>query len=129
MKTRVIIEELQRYSPEFAEKPRWLVFNKTDLLSEDEREALIESILEGLKLDVPVYKVSALNKQGTKDLVRDLMQFIDSLPKVTEEDLAQKVEFKWHDYHQEVLAQAVEEEDDDWDDDWDDGDVEVIYQR
>src|SRR6267142_3784936 len=34
-----IVKELEKYSPELAERERWLVLNKLDLLPEDEREA------------------------------------------------------------------------------------------
>lgn len=43
-----IIEELQRYSDKLADKPRWIVFNKLDLMSEEDAEAQIERVLEAL---------------------------------------------------------------------------------
>lgn len=35
---RAIVHELEKYSPELAAKPRWLILNKLDLIPEDERE-------------------------------------------------------------------------------------------
>ena len=124
---KALIEELNRYSPELASKPRWLVFNKIDLLLEDEVDESIESFVQELQLDVPIYKISAYNKDGTQQLARDLMQFIETLPETfPEETLTEKkVEFKWEKYHEsQTKIEIIDEEDDD-----DDYDVEVFYER
>lgn len=124
---KALIEELNRYSPELASKPRWLVFNKIDLLLEDEVDENIESFVQELQLDVPIYKISAYNKDGTQQLARDLMQFIETLPETfPEETLTEKkVEFKWEKYHEsQTKIEIIDEEDDD-----DDYDVEVFYER
>lgn len=123
-----IINELHQYSPKLAEKPRWLVFNKIDLLPEDEAEALCNEIAEELGEEVNVYRISAANKQNTQALCHDIMALLDSMPKEKfAEEEKEEVEFKWDTYHQKATSQ----DDDDWDDDWDDDDydVEVIYQR
>ena len=124
---KALIEELHRYSPELASKPRWLVFNKIDLLLEDEVEENIEKFIEQLQLDVPIYKISAYNKDGTQQLTRDLMQFIETLPESFAEENAtdKKVEFKWEKYHESQTKIDVIDEDDDEDD----YDVEVFYER
>ncbi len=118
-----IIEELQRYSDKLADKPRWLVFNKLDLMSDEQAEAEMERILDALGWDEPYYAISAINKGNTQQLCYDLMDFITSLPAELEttEEQAEKVEFKWDDYHEEQLKKKAEEEDDDDDDDddWD----------
>lgn len=119
-----IIEELQRYSDKLADKPRWLVFNKLDLMSDEQAEAEMERILDALGWDEPYYAISAINKGNTQQLCYDLMEFIDALPAEleTEEAQAEKVEFKWDDYHEEQLNKNAEDDDDDDDDDddWDD---------
>ncbi|MFP1592244.1 hypothetical protein ACLB1M_25430 [Escherichia coli] len=43
LKTRIIISELEKYSQDLAAKPRWLVFNKIDLLDKAEAERESES--------------------------------------------------------------------------------------
>ncbi|WP_407332073.1 Obg family GTPase CgtA [Enterovibrio sp. 27052020O] len=129
-----IIEELQRYSDKLADKPRWIVFNKIDLMSEEEAEAQIERVLEALAWDEPYYAISAINKGNTQQLTFDLMEFIQSLPAELTTEVAEenKVEFKWDDYHEQQLKKQQESADDDDDDDWDDWneddyDVEIIY--
>jgi GTP-binding protein len=124
-----IINELHQYSPKLADKPRWLVLNKIDLLPEDEVEEICERIAEELGAEV-VYRISAANKKNTQPLCYDIMTLLDSMPKdkFEEEQTDEEVEFKWDTYHREAKKNA---QDDDWDDDWDedDYDVEVIYER
>ncbi|MBU2882935.1 Obg family GTPase CgtA [Psychrosphaera sp. B3R10] len=126
---RVIVGELEQYSEKLAGKPRWLVFNKIDLMSEEEANELCKSIVERLEWDGPVYQISASTGQNTKDLCNDLSDALEDMPReiVTDED--EKVEFQWHSYHEEALEAAAGDADDEDDEDWneDDYDVEVIY--
>nr|WP_223824269.1 Obg family GTPase CgtA [Candidatus Enterovibrio escacola] len=98
----IIIKELQRYSGKLAEKPRWIVFNKKDLLLEAEAEAQIERVLAVLDWDGPYYAISAINKQNMQQLIYDLMKFIDAMPPQLEQETGKedKVEFKWVNYHE-----------------------------
>ncbi len=74
---RAIWHECQQYSEELAEKPRWLVFNKIDLLSEEERKSRCEKIIKDLQWNGPVYYVSAATGEGTKGLVSDIQQYLE----------------------------------------------------
>ena len=132
---RIILGELEKYSDKLYQKPRWLVFNKVDLLDPEEAAERAKQIANDLGWEGDYYLISAASQQGVKDLCWDVMKFINSQPKeeAKAEKAAEKVEFMWDDYHRETLEQhTVEEEDDeDWDD-WDDEDeegVEIIYQR
>lgn len=71
--------ELSRYSQELAEKPHWLVFNKIDLLPEEEREAFCQAIVDKINWQGPVFQVSALTKLGTQAVCFQLMEFLDNL--------------------------------------------------
>ena len=130
---RAIVGELEKYSPELAAKPRWLVFNKLDLVLPEEADAIIERVVKELAWEGPVYRISAFDKQGTDPICYDILKLLESLPKPSELAAKQpeRVEFMWDDYHKEQLAQVADESDDDDDDDWDedDYDVEVIYTR
>ncbi|WP_064606013.1 Obg family GTPase CgtA [Photobacterium sp. J15] len=130
-----ILNELEQYSEKLTSKPRWIVFNKVDLLPEEEAQEKIDEILDALAWEGDYYCISALNRMGTKELTYDLMSQIEKMPAETfeedEEDEEQKVEFKWDDYHEQQVKKAqddVDDDDDDWDD-WneDDYDVEIIY--
>jgi len=133
---RIILGELEKYSDKLYQKPRWLVFNKVDLLDEAEAEARAKAIAEALGWEDKYYLISAANRAGVTALCWDVMSFINANPKeeAEEEKKPEKVEFMWDDYHRQQLAEAEAEvaEDDDWDDDWDEDDdegVEIIYQR
>ncbi|MGF1697326.1 Obg family GTPase CgtA [Vibrio lamellibrachiae] len=129
-----IIDELEQYSEKLAGKQRWLVFNKVDLMPEEEADEKIQEILEALAWEDDYYKVSALNKQGTKELCYKLADFMEQLPRELEEiDEEDKVDFMWDDYHKDamsgdnVITEDGDDDDDDWDDEEDDG--HVIYVR
>jgi len=133
---RIILGELEKYSDKLFNKPRWLVFNKVDLLNEEEAQARAKAIADALGWTEKYYLISAANRVGVNALCWDLMSFINANPKEAELEAKQpeKVEFMWDDYHRQQLeeAQPEVEEDDDWDDDWDEDDeegVETVYQR
>jgi GTPase len=126
---QVIIEELEQYSQKVADKPRWLVFNKVDLMLEEEADEIIQSVLSALDWQGEYFKISAVNKQGTKELCTKLADFMESLPKESEtQSEDDKVEFMWDDYHNEAMSGQHVITEDDWDDDNDDDD-HVIYVR
>jgi GTP-binding protein len=72
-----IIQELDNFSHELAEKPRWLVLNKTDLLDEEELNNKRNDIVQRLNWQGPVYAISALRKAGTERLVFDIMKQLE----------------------------------------------------
>ncbi len=127
---KTIINELEQHSSKLAEKPRWLVLNKLDLLLEEEAQELTERIVKALDWQDRVFAISAFNKMGTEELIQEVMTFIESLPDDETEpsDEEKAVEFKWDTYHQETMADLEDDlDDDDWDED--DYDVEVEYKR
>src|SRR5690554_2314212 len=134
-----IIHELAEYSPALAEKPRWLVLNKTDLLDAETLAERRQKVVDALGWEGPVFELSALTGKACKELMGEIMRYLEALPKPAEPEPeeADKVEFKWSSHHAEQLRNAeewVEGEDDDWDDedDWDDDepdDGHVIYRK
>ncbi|ORM50531.1 GTPase ObgE [Pantoea conspicua] len=131
---RIILGELEKYSEKLFNKPRWLVFNKIDLISEEEAQSRAKAVAEALGWEDKYYLISAASRTGVNELCWDVMSFINANPKEAEleEKQPEKVEFMWDDYHKETIENAVEVEDEEWDDDWDDEDdegVEIIYQR
>lgn len=126
---QVIIHELSKYSDKLANKPRWLVFNKIDLVLEDELEIIKKSVIDAIGWQGPVYQVSAASRTHTDALCRDIQAYLDQLPKETpKEQLLDPVQFKWDDYHADAMSLADDlDDDDDFDDD--DYEVEVIYRR
>lgn len=81
-----ISRELERFSPALAERDRWLVLNKLDLVSEEEHEALCQDLLEKTGWKGPVYQISALTGEGTKPLTDDIMDYIEGRRERAAED-------------------------------------------
>jgi GTP-binding protein len=74
---RAVEGELGAYSDALADRPRWLVLNKLDLLPPGERDARVAAIVAELEWDGPVYGISALTAEGTKRLVQDVMAYLE----------------------------------------------------
>ncbi len=83
---KAIENELEKFSEEQAgeevnklvNKERWLVINKTDLLAEDEREEKCQAIVDELNWQGPVFNISAMNKQGTRELCFAIMDHLEA---------------------------------------------------
>ncbi|MCT8249199.1 Obg family GTPase CgtA [Proteus vulgaris] len=131
---QIIVSELEKYSEKLAQKPRWLVFNKVDLLDAEEAKEKAKAIVEALGWDENYYMIAAINQEGVKKLCWNIMEFLNVTPR--EQDVIAtnaepgKVDFMWDDYHKEQLENPdfEEDDDDDWDEEDDDG-IEFIYQR
>lgn len=75
---KALAEELEKYDPELAAKPRWIVLNKMDLVPEEERAALVEHWRSAFAKDgEPVFAISAAAREGVDALVKALAQKID----------------------------------------------------
>lgn len=74
---RTIWQELAKFSPELSAKQQWLVFNKADLLPEDELTLRCQNIIEELNWQGPVFTISAVKKQGTEHLCYKIMDYLD----------------------------------------------------
>ncbi|HES76571.1 MAG TPA: GTPase ObgE [bacterium] len=74
---KVIIAEVEKFSEELLDRPRWLVLNKLDLLPEDEGEARCQAVIDGLAWDGPVFRISAISGDGTRELIFRIMGFLE----------------------------------------------------
>ncbi len=73
---RAIVAELRKFDKELYEKDRWLVLNKVDMLSEEDRQARIKDIVKRLKYKGPVFEISALTREGCEPLVQRVYEHI-----------------------------------------------------
>jgi GTPase len=74
---RKIIVEVEKWSPELANKPRWLVLNKIDRLPAEEMSSRCVEIIEQLNWLAPHFKIAAINGEGTKELMFAIMNFLE----------------------------------------------------
>jgi GTP-binding protein len=96
---RAIVKELEQYSPKLANKKRWLVFNKIDLMLEDEAQELCASIAAELGIE-DYYQISAFQKLNVNELCRDVMTYLEELPADILADEEEQIDFKWDSYHE-----------------------------
>ncbi|GAB2998130.1 Obg family GTPase CgtA [Psychrosphaera aestuarii] len=122
---KVIVSELEQYSEKLAAKPRWLVFNKIDLMPEDEANERCKEIAEQIGWEGPIYQISASQSLNTKELCNDLSDALEDMPREVMTAEEEKVDFQWDSYHNNAMDDIDDEDDDDWNED--DYDVEVIY--
>ncbi len=132
-----IVRELEAFSPLLAERPRWLVLNKADVLDEETQKERVEEVVDVLGWTGPVFVISALANTGTQALIQAIMIQLEDWRDAErlDPDLAQ------HEADIQLALQAearakiestrvrAETSDDDDDDDYDDDDydVEVEY--
>ena len=74
---RAIEGELKQFDPKLLKRPRWLVFNKADLIPVEEREKTAKALVRRLKWKHPWYVVSAIAREGTWPLCLDIQRFFD----------------------------------------------------
>ncbi|MCB1671390.1 MAG: GTPase ObgE [Gammaproteobacteria bacterium] len=72
-----IMAELAKFSPVLAGKECWLVLNKTDLLAEDQVQALQERIVSQLTWSAPVFAISAVSGKGLDRMCEALMSAVE----------------------------------------------------
>src|SRR5690554_5193701 len=144
---QTIVEEITAFSPSLAERDRWLVLNKIDQLLECEREERKQAVVQRLNWKGPVFMVSALDREGTKELSQAIMRYLDERElRIAEDseyaeylaDLDQRIEAEGRAHLQELddrralkragIKAQEEQDDDDWDED-DDDQAEVFYVR
>ncbi|MCE8010130.1 Obg family GTPase CgtA [Billgrantia desiderata] len=136
---RAIAHELEQFSPTLAERPRWLVLNKLDLVPAEEREARVAAIVEGLGWTGPVFRISAISGEGTDALVQAAHRWLTEQRRLENED--EEAAEREREMRERMEAEAVartearlgrrrkRRDQDDDDDDFDDYDydVEVEY--
>jgi len=77
---RAIVDELRKYDPALAAKPRWLVLNKLDLVPPDEREARVRAFVKSFRWKGPVFPISAIDGGGTRAIVHQVQDYLDANP-------------------------------------------------
>ena len=70
----IIAKELKDYDKELGKKDKWYVFNKVDLLNEEDLAKLKIHIAD--KIKVEAYFTSALDKFGLNELCEDIIEYL-----------------------------------------------------
>ncbi len=77
VQVRIIEGELERFDPELARRPRWLVINKSDLLEKEDAEKEAARIAAALDWQEPWFLASAATGEGTTEITKAAMAFLD----------------------------------------------------
>jgi GTP-binding protein len=75
---KAIANELVSFSEDLADKQRWLVINKIDLLDKDDRVAARDKLVGDLGWDGPVFEVSAATGEGTDALAQAIIRELEA---------------------------------------------------
>lgn len=74
---KTIEKELKKFDAELAKRPRWLVFNKIDLIAEEDRAALLADMVKRLRWGKkPWFAISAATGEGCEIVTKKAMAFI-----------------------------------------------------
>lgn len=134
-----IAAELDAFSSVLAERERWLVLTKMDLLPPEEQQQAQQEIVDALQWQGPVFALSALSGEGLTALTGSIMDRLELLREAEQEnpDLAEQERQTQRRMQQQArekiaalaaqrkAARAAQTDNDEDDDD--DDDVEVSY--
>jgi len=80
---KAIVGELEKYSPELAAKPRWLILNKLDLIPEEARDAQITEFLRAYGHEGPWFGIAAISGDGCRPVVYAIYEALQSIMAAT----------------------------------------------
>ncbi len=75
---KAIVAELKKYDPKLHAKPRWLVLNKLDMLSPEERASRVKEFVRRMRYKGPIFEISALTHEGCQGLIQAVHQHLQA---------------------------------------------------
>src|SRR5690606_2040296 len=103
-----INQELKEYDTKLIARPQIIAANKMDM---PDAKKHLKEVTARLKEDVPVYEISALTKEGLRDILFAIADVLDTIPK--DAPIAEEVEEKVVYRHQKQEVPFVITRDDD----------------
>ena len=82
---RVVMEELEGFSPDLIRKPMFVVASKVDVAQNKARIEALQAL--ATEKHLPFYQISSVTGQGIEDLKYNMAQF---LSRIVEEELKQQ---------------------------------------
>lgn len=80
---RAIAAELKKFAADLADKERWLIINKIDLLAPEEAERRAKEMVRRLRWKGRVMLISGATGAGTAELKQALMRYLEEHPRET----------------------------------------------
>ena len=82
---RKLAQELVNFDASLADKPRWLVFTKLDLLKQAEAESIVQQVVEELGWTDPWFMISSVTRSGTDELVQSVGRALDEMKELEQD--------------------------------------------
>jgi len=76
---KAIVTELKKFDSKLAQRERWLVLTKMDLIPEDERDERVDALVRTLSWSGPLFRISAITGDGCAELMGALMHRLEEL--------------------------------------------------
>ena len=73
-----LMKEVREYNKDLESNVTWLALNKIDLLDEEEVNKLVKQLELKYKNKLKVSSISAAQRKGTKELMRDIGRYLES---------------------------------------------------
>ncbi len=83
---RAIVEELRKYDESLYEKPRWLVLNKIDMLSDADQQNVVDQFVKDYAWTGQVFAISALTGLGCEKLTYAIMEYLGTTTRAVPEE-------------------------------------------
>jgi GTP-binding protein len=82
---RKLEQELFSFDASLVDKPRWLVFTKSDILSQEEAEEITQRVVKELTWQSPWFVISSVARKGTDELVQSVGRALDEMAELEAE--------------------------------------------
>ena len=82
---RKLQQELINFDSSLGDKPRWLVFTKTDVIDQTEAQEIAERVAKDLNWDTPWFMISSVTRSGTDELMQSIGRALDEMKELETE--------------------------------------------
>lgn len=82
---RQLEQELVNFDTDLGNKPRWLVFTKTDVVEKEEAQQIAKRAVDKLKWTGPWFMISSVTQTGTDELVQSIGRHLDEMKELETE--------------------------------------------
>jgi len=76
---RKLQQELVKFDSSLGDKPRWLVFTKTDVIDQTEAREIAERVAKDLNWATPWFMISSVTRSGTDELMQSIGRALDEM--------------------------------------------------
>jgi len=76
---RQLEKELVSFDRSLGDKPRWLVFTKTDVIDRAQAQQIASRVVQALEWNAPWLMISSVTANGTEELVQSIMRALNEM--------------------------------------------------